>query len=129
MHTASLYSMDSDTGYPYTAHKYEAVDLPLPLPLPPQHKYEAAPYDALFPPPALGNGHGNWTFPPPAPRITLAGSLDPTTGIFYRTPEHPRLRTAQACEKCRTRKAKVGVFLSLPFFSVPRLLIRLTVLR
>lgn len=52
--------------------------------------------------------------PPPAPaitngqRLTLAGSLDPTTGIFYRTPEHPRLRTAQACEKCRTRKAKVS---------------------
>ena len=40
-------------------------------------------------------------------RLSLAGSLDPTTGIFYRTPEHPRLRTAQACEKCRTRKAKV----------------------
>ncbi|KAF9563472.1 hypothetical protein CPC08DRAFT_748926 [Agrocybe pediades] len=39
-------------------------------------------------------------------RSTLAGSLDPATGIFYRTPEHPRLRTAQACEKCRTRKAK-----------------------
>ncbi|KAJ3874999.1 hypothetical protein F5051DRAFT_472051 [Lentinula edodes] len=37
---------------------------------------------------------------------TLAGSLDPSTGVFYRTPEHPRLRTAQACEKCRTRKAK-----------------------
>lgn len=54
--------------------------------------------------------------PPPAPaitnnqRLTLAGSLDPTTGIFYRTPEHPRLRTAQACEKCRTRKAKVSHF-------------------
>jgi len=41
-------------------------------------------------------------------RLSLAGSLDPTTGIFYRTPEHPRLRTAQACEKCRTRKAKVS---------------------
>ncbi|KAF8659948.1 hypothetical protein AX16_001684 [Volvariella volvacea WC 439] len=38
--------------------------------------------------------------------IALAGSLDPSTGVFYRTPEHPRLRTAQACEKCRTRKAK-----------------------
>ncbi|CAK5274373.1 unnamed protein product [Mycena citricolor] len=56
-----------------------------------------------------------WSFeappPPPSrsttlPRVALAGSLDPTTGIFYRTPEHPRLRTAQACEKCRTRKAK-----------------------
>jgi hypothetical protein len=42
-----------------------------------------------------------------APRITIGGSLDPATGIFYRTPEHPRLRTAQACEKCRSRKAKV----------------------
>jgi hypothetical protein len=42
-------------------------------------------------------------------RMTLAGSLDPNTGIFYRTPEHPRLRTAQACEKCRTRKAKVRI--------------------
>lgn len=42
------------------------------------------------------------------PRLTFAGNLDPSTGIFYRTPEHPRLRTAQACEKCRTRKAKVG---------------------
>ncbi|KAG6852958.1 hypothetical protein C0991_007908 [Blastosporella zonata] len=39
-------------------------------------------------------------------RLSLAGSLDPATGIFYRSPEHPRLRTAQACEKCRTRKAK-----------------------
>jgi hypothetical protein len=44
------------------------------------------------------------------PPWTLAGSLDPTTGIFYRTPENPRLRTAQACEKCRTRKAKVLIF-------------------
>jgi hypothetical protein len=49
-------------------------------------------------------------------RLTLAGSLDPSTGIFYRTPEHPRLRTAQACEKCRTRKAKVRACLSPPIF-------------
>ncbi|KAJ6551897.1 hypothetical protein B0H19DRAFT_1236907 [Mycena capillaripes] len=39
-----------------------------------------------------------WPFdepsPSPAPHITLAGNLDPTTGIFYRTPEHPRMRTA-----------------------------------
>ncbi|KAG6336217.1 hypothetical protein ID866_2868 [Astraeus odoratus] len=40
------------------------------------------------------------------PRRAVSGSLDPTTGIFYRTPEPPRLRTAQACEKCRKRKAK-----------------------
>ncbi|KAJ8489924.1 hypothetical protein ONZ51_g2652 [Trametes cubensis] len=37
---------------------------------------------------------------------TLSGSLDPTTGVFQRSVEHPRLRTAQACEKCRIRKAK-----------------------
>lgn len=37
----------------------------------------------------------------------VSGSLDPETGIFSRTVEHPRLRTAQACEKCRIRKAKV----------------------
>lgn len=36
----------------------------------------------------------------------VSGSLDPETGIFLRTVEHPRLRTAQACEKCRIRKAK-----------------------
>ncbi|RDX45011.1 hypothetical protein OH76DRAFT_1457770 [Lentinus brumalis] len=36
----------------------------------------------------------------------LSGSLDPNTGEFHRTVEHPRLRTAQACEKCRIRKAK-----------------------
>uniref|UniRef100_D8QJE6 Zn(2)-C6 fungal-type domain-containing protein n=2 Tax=Schizophyllum commune (strain H4-8 / FGSC 9210) TaxID=578458 RepID=D8QJE6_SCHCM len=39
--------------------------------------------------------------------LTLGGPLDgPGGGIFYRSPEHPRLRTAQACEKCRVRKAK-----------------------
>ncbi|KAF8132788.1 hypothetical protein EV363DRAFT_1326393, partial [Boletus edulis] len=27
-------------------------------------------------------------------------------GIFYRAAEHPRIRTAQACNKCRVRKAK-----------------------
>ncbi|KAG6818703.1 hypothetical protein H0H93_002648 [Arthromyces matolae] len=36
----------------------------------------------------------------------LAGSLDLATGIFYRSYDSPRLRTAQACEKCRARKAK-----------------------
>lgn len=62
-----------------------------------------------------GQGHGpGLTFNSPGSstshhRTTLAGSLDPSTGIFYRTPEHPRLRTAQACEKCRTRKAKVRI--------------------
>ncbi|OBZ79537.1 hypothetical protein A0H81_00058 [Grifola frondosa] len=40
------------------------------------------------------------------PSWSLSGSLDPVTGVFQRTPEHPRMRTAQACEKCRIRKAK-----------------------
>jgi hypothetical protein len=38
-----------------------------------------------------------------------AGSLDPTTGVFSRASDHPRIRTAQACEKCRARKAKVSI--------------------
>ncbi|KDQ51348.1 hypothetical protein JAAARDRAFT_62562 [Jaapia argillacea MUCL 33604] len=42
----------------------------------------------------------------PLEQWSMAGSLDPSTGVFYRTTEHPRLRTAQACEKCRARKAK-----------------------
>ncbi|CAL1697123.1 unnamed protein product [Somion occarium] len=36
----------------------------------------------------------------------MAGSLDVNTGVYQRAPEHPRVRTAQACEKCRIRKAK-----------------------
>jgi hypothetical protein len=37
-----------------------------------------------------------------------AGPVDPNTGmIFYPSTEGPRLRTAQACQKCRARKAKV----------------------
>ncbi|KAI9070002.1 hypothetical protein FKP32DRAFT_1558602 [Trametes sanguinea] len=42
----------------------------------------------------------------PSSSWTLSGSLDPATGVFQRSVEHPRLRTAQACEKCRIRKAK-----------------------
>ena len=46
---------------------------------------------------------------------TLSGSLDPVTGGFQRSAEHPRLRIAQACEPCMRRKAKVlfNAFLSL----------------
>lgn len=47
---------------------------------------------------AIGQPHG-----------TLPGSLDPSAGIFYKTADHPRLRTARACEKCRIRKAKVCI--------------------
>ncbi|KAJ7929566.1 hypothetical protein B0H13DRAFT_2539644 [Mycena leptocephala] len=43
---------------------------------------------------------------PLPPRITNGGSLDPTTANVHRTPEHPRLRTARACERCRSRKTK-----------------------
>jgi hypothetical protein len=47
----------------------------------------------------------------PPPRWTVPGSLDPTTGIFYRTPESmPRQRAAKACEPCRVRKARVSPF-------------------
>ena len=46
-----------------------------------------------------------------------AGSLDPTTGVFSRASDHPRIRTAQACEKCRARKAKVSI--SFPSRSLP----------
>jgi hypothetical protein len=38
-----------------------------------------------------------------------AGSLDPATGAFIRASDHPRIRTPQACEKCRARKAKVSI--------------------
>lgn len=43
------------------------------------------------------------------PSWSVSGSLNPTTGAFQRAPDGPRLRTAQACEKCRIRKAKVRI--------------------
>lgn len=45
--------------------------------------------------------------PQPPPSWSMSGSLDPATGIYQTAPEHPRVRTQQACEKCRSRKAKV----------------------
>ncbi|TFK48009.1 hypothetical protein OE88DRAFT_1665018 [Heliocybe sulcata] len=42
----------------------------------------------------------------PAEHWTMTGSLDPSNNMSYRSAEHPRMRTAQACEKCRVRKAK-----------------------
>ncbi|KAI0075705.1 hypothetical protein K474DRAFT_1366548 [Panus rudis PR-1116 ss-1] len=62
--------------------------------------------------------HSAWSVPeqlapaaPPASSSTpqpwsMSGSFDPSTGIYQHAPEHPRIRTAQACEKCRVRKAK-----------------------
>ena len=43
----------------------------------------------------------------PGNRLAFTETVDPSTGLLLRTPEHPRLRTAQACQKCRLRKAKV----------------------
>ncbi|KXN85905.1 Xylanolytic transcriptional activator xlnR [Leucoagaricus sp. SymC.cos] len=77
--------------------------------LPPFQSQPLPPYPAPYPVPRLTsplNTAGGGHIATNVSRLSLAGSLDPTTGIFYRTPEHPRLRTAQACEKCRTRKAK-----------------------
>lgn len=51
------------------------------------------------------------------PAWSVSGSLDPVTGIFQRSPDHPRLRTAQACEKCRIRKAKVRAHIAACNFS------------
>ncbi|KAI0791899.1 hypothetical protein C8Q75DRAFT_805497 [Abortiporus biennis] len=69
-----------------------------------------------FPPTAPFASTSTWSTvepqppaPPPSkppPSWTMSGSLDPATGVFQRAPEHPRVRTAQACEKCRIRKAK-----------------------
>jgi hypothetical protein len=39
--------------------------------------------------------------------LILLRSLSPTTTIFYRAQERARIHTAQACDKCRVRKAKV----------------------
>ena len=49
--------------------------------------------------------------PQPPPSWSMSGSLDPATGIYQTAPEHPRIRTQQACKKCRSRKAKVLVLL------------------
>ncbi|KAF9451463.1 hypothetical protein P691DRAFT_838562 [Macrolepiota fuliginosa MF-IS2] len=94
---------DSPQGWP----PYDQTLLPpfQSQPLPYRGFPTPAPYPASrlsSPHNIAGGGHTATT----VSRLSLAGSLDPATGIFYRTPEHPRLRTAQACEKCRTRKAK-----------------------
>jgi hypothetical protein len=44
---------------------------------------------------------------PAGPQGTFAGAFELSTGQFYYGTEHPRLRTPQACEPCRQRKAKV----------------------
>ncbi|KAJ7620958.1 hypothetical protein FB45DRAFT_927983 [Roridomyces roridus] len=78
--------MYSDSLYPYRVPSYDALDLRLP--------------------PLNLDDFPDTLPPPPVPRIS--GNLDPTTGIFYHMPENPRIRTTQACDSCRSRKAKVG---------------------
>lgn len=63
------------------------------------------------PPPPPNTGAASWG-------LGVSGSLDPSTGVFSQTVDHPRMRTAQACERCRSRKAKVSV-VSHPIASPP----------
>jgi hypothetical protein len=63
------------------------------------------------PPPGHFNGFPDGGMPSPGWMTggPLSGAIDMNTGAFYMNHEHPRLRTPQACEKCRARKAKVSV--------------------
>ncbi|KIK78720.1 hypothetical protein PAXRUDRAFT_312570 [Paxillus rubicundulus Ve08.2h10] len=94
-------TMSSSPHYPSSYPSYPSHG-------PLHHSYSSSSLPQ-FPPPQLAQPTVAVSSAPPEtglPRCALAGSLDPTTGIFYRTPDHPRMRTAQACEKCRVRKAK-----------------------
>ncbi|KAG2004298.1 hypothetical protein CC2G_002866 [Coprinopsis cinerea AmutBmut pab1-1] len=96
----------SSTIHPHASpQSWPPYEHPIPLDVALSLRYDSFPSPSPFPPPRLSppsysNGGLSRGIHP------LAGSLDPATGVFYRTPDHPRLRTAQACEKCRTRKAK-----------------------
>ena len=66
---------------------------------------------SMFAPlPAAESAHADAEPPAPPPSWAMSGSLDPATGIYQTAPEHPRVRTQQACEKCRGRKAKVCIY-------------------
>jgi len=105
----------------HTPQSWPPYDHSIPQSYPQSYSYAPYPSPSPFPAPRLspppihhtpihfksGQNNSPTSSQNQIQRLTLAGSLDPSTGIFYRTPEHPRLRTAQACEKCRTRKAKV----------------------
>ncbi|KAI0285507.1 hypothetical protein BC826DRAFT_1051992 [Russula brevipes] len=59
--------------------------------------------------PTFHDQHEEGEIPDHSPRTCSwggAGSLNPSTGVFSPAPGHSRIRTAQACEKCRARKAK-----------------------
>ncbi|KAF8067039.1 hypothetical protein FPV67DRAFT_1225875 [Lyophyllum atratum] len=90
-------------AYPqqYQGQRYPTPPPPVehPHPHPPQQKQPQSQHQQQH------HVHHPNPNPPIMPREG-EGALNLATGMFYRTPEHPRLRTAQACEKCRTRKAK-----------------------
>lgn len=68
-------------------------------------EYSTYPHATQFPPSQTGPPH-NITGGGPS-QFNSAGPTDPNTGMFfYPSTEGPRLRTAQACQKCRARKAK-----------------------
>ena len=109
---SQTFSQSSSSAVPVS---YSSQAFPSPSPFPPARLspppvHQAAHYKGRDAASSFSNGGLNGSSSGVSnSRLTLAGSLDPATGIFYRTPEHPRLRTAQACEKCRTRKAKVSI--------------------
>jgi hypothetical protein len=99
--------------FTYVCHPQPRYSLPTMLPsaathTPPEHSPSTS---VQGPPSAFHEQHDNGTNTDTASLRTRswggAGSLDPTTGVFSRAADHPRIRTAQACEKCRARKAKV----------------------
>ncbi|GJE89427.1 Zn(II)2Cys6 transcription factor [Phanerochaete sordida] len=85
----------------------------LPMPAPSQPLFEHGSFASgsytlppSFAPPTEAPAPADEQPPPPPPSWAMSGSLDPVTGIYQTAPEHPRVRTQQACEKCRGRKAK-----------------------
>ena len=102
----SIYPSDQQSLSPLTAthpSSYEQAVSPKGSPTSMQNTSPTSPTSFQ------GNNEGNVTAEnSPQPRTWGgAGSLDPATGVFSRAADHPRIRTAQACEKCRARKAKV----------------------
>ena len=98
--------------FTYACHPQPRYSLPTTLPsaathTPPDHSLSTS---VQGPPPTFHEQHDNSTNADPGSQRSRswgAGSLDPATGVFSRAADHPRIRTAQACEKCRARKAKV----------------------
>lgn len=110
---ALLYPTNYSTGDNFAEPSTTFLNPP-PPPLPSNYHQNSSRIAFQVPPAGFkgrrGSGAQNDILEPPqAPTAPwmLSGSLDLTTGTFQRSAEHTRLRTAQACEKCRLRKAKV----------------------